>query len=201
MIDWLEKELEDYVVANPQEFEPLIFGSNTYTVSVLGRQVRCQYGIIDALLWARNEKFSFVLVVECKAKHEKGLAVEQVSRYIAAVEDADMYEGLPDDAFPNWKTGCRGWMQHITIKTLPVIVAPSFSDQLLATYTGILIAAEKVGDKFILNRKDGHIRPPKQEQLDAALFPVIQRAQADAKGRAISESFKHIQLGDMFRRN
>lgn len=200
MNDWLEKELEDYIVANPYDIEELIFGKH-FDISVLGRQVRCQYGIIDVLMWAHNENFSYVLVVECKAKHEKGLAVEQVSRYRAAIDDARTYDNLPDDAFPDWRTGYIGWMHHVSIETIPVLIAPSFSDQLTATYTGVLIAAQQTDSGFALTRKDHNVRPPTQEQLDTVLAPVIRRAHADAKARFISESFKHIQLGDMFRRN
>lgn len=200
MTPWLEKELEDYIVENPRALGKLIFGIDI-EISTLGRQVRCQYGIIDALIWGRNENFSTVVVVECKAKHEKGWAVEQVSRYIAAINDARIYDDLPDDAFPDWGNEYHGWMRHIEIRTIPAIVAPSFNPKLMATYTGILISAQQTDTGFAFTREDGNIRPPAQKQLDLALLPVILRARIDAKARSVSESFKNIQLGDMFRRN
>ena len=198
-MDWLEKVLEDHIAANPHELGGVIFGSD-YEISLLGRQVPCQYGIIDVLLWARNENFSYVLVVECKANHEKGLAVEQVSRYAAAVEDADMYDGLPEDAFPNQRQNRRGWMQHIEIRTIPIIVAPSFSNQLQTTYGGVLIEAKQTEGIFFFERKDGLVRPPTQRRLDAVLSPVIQRSHADAKAKSISKAFTRVQLGDTLQR-
>jgi hypothetical protein len=200
MNEWLEKELEDYIAQNPLELERLIFGGN-YEISVLGRQVHCQSGIIDVLMWARNWRFSYVLVVECKAKHEKGLAVEQVARYVAAVEDASLYDNLPEDAIPNQTKGRAGWMQHIKLNTIPVIVAPSFDSTLTATYAGVLLSAIRTTDGFALGRKDNLLRQPTQDKLDAILAPVIRRAHADAKAQSIKDSLGVVRLGDLFRRN
>jgi len=187
--EWLEKELEDYIVDNPLAFGTVALIYPRYEVSVLGRQVRCQHGIIDVLLWARNDTESYVLVVECKAKHEKGLAVEQVSRYRDAIVNAGIYAGTPPDAWPTRDGQYRGWAQYIELNVAPVIVAPSFDSKLVATYSGTLVTAHKVPDGFKFNRQEGEC-PGWQGELDSVLTPAIRRAQIDAKARYITEGFQ-----------
>lgn len=191
MNEWLEKELEDYVVAHPQELCAKAFQYFHHDVSVLGRQVRCQFGIIDVLLWMRDENASYVLIVECKAKHEKGLAVEQTTRYQQAVSYAGIYDDLPSDAWPTLDEDNDGWGQYIDIQTVPIIVAPSFDRKLAATYHGTLITAQKVGDKFIFDYASGNTCPSVQNELDAALAPVIYRARTSARAQHISRRLKN----------
>ena len=146
--DWLERELEDYIVANSREFCGAIFPIDMYEISLLGRQVRCQFGIIDVLFWVRNVRFSYVVVVECKAKHEKGLAVEQVSRYQSAIQGANIYDDTPSEAWPIFGTDYHGWARYIDLETLPVIVAPSFDNKLIPAFSGALITANKPSNGF-----------------------------------------------------
>lgn len=193
--EWLEKELEDYIVANPRELCAAAFRYFDQQVTVLGRQVRCQYGIIDVLMWLHSDTVSHVLVVECKAKHERGLAVEQVGRYQSAIEYAGIYSGLPNDAWPQYGTDYHGWAHHIEIHSCPIIVAPSFDDKLITTFHGSLVTAQKVDSGFVLEGVGGPY-PDDQGQLNDVLAPVIKRAQIDAKAKHITESlqngFPHI---------
>jgi Holliday junction resolvase-like predicted endonuclease len=188
MGEWLEKELEDYIVAHPAELNALIFRSAGYEFTYLGRQVRCQYGIIDALFWARNDYFSYVMVVECKAKHEKGSAVEQLTRYQKAISHADIYNDAPDDAWPINAPDGRGWAWRIELKTIPVLIAPTFSPHLETTFEGVLITAERTQAGFKLTRLVDRLNYDGQEHLNSALFPVIKRAQIDAKTKHIQDS-------------
>ncbi len=187
--EWLEKELEDYIVAHPRELCAASFPYFKEQVSVLGRQVRCQYGIIDVLLWLYTDTTSIVLVVECKAKHEKGLVVEQVKRYQAAIECADIYRGLPDDAWSQYGTDYLGWAQHIEIQAHPIIVAPSFDAKFVATFQGTLVVAQKIIDRFEFEEVHGPY-PDDQGELNDALAPVIRRAQIDAKAKYITQSLR-----------
>lgn len=187
--EWLERELEDYIVEHPYELCSKSFPYFKEQVSVLGRQVRCQYGIIDILLWMYSDTTSMVLVVECKAKHEKGLVVEQVKRYQAAIEYADTYRGLSDDAWPQYGTEYHGWAQHIEIQTHPIIVAPSFDTKFVSTFQGTLVAAQKINDGFEFQEVHGPY-PSDQGQLNDALAPVIKRAQIDAKAKHITQSLR-----------
>lgn len=188
--EWLERELEDYIVEHPRELCASAFQYFNEQATVLGRQVRCQYGIIDVLIWLHSDTTSQVLVIECKAKHERGLAVEQVKRYQAAIEWADIYSGLPRDAWPEFGTSNHGWARYIEIYTHPVIVAPSFDEKLLATFHGTLVTAQKVGNSFDF-RCVGDSYPDNQGQLNDALAPVIKRAQIDAKAKHITESLRN----------
>jgi len=189
MGDWLEKELEDYIVAHPRELCEQAIMYFKENVTVLGRQVRCQFGIIDVLLWVQSDVKSYVLVVECKAKHEKGLVVEQVSRYLKAVEYANIYSDLSGDAWPDFGTDEIGWAHLIELEAYPLIVAPSFDRKFIDTYQGMLATAEKVGDRFVFGRVNGDY-PDCQGQLNDILEPVIKRAQNDAKARKITEGFR-----------
>lgn len=188
MTPWLEKSLEDYIVAHPDKLSEQIFQTpNDYEFSFLGRQVRCVYGIIDALFWARSEQFSYVVVVECKAKHERGLAVEQLTRYQGAISHARVYDNAPDDAWPIFAEDGRGWAWRIKLQTIPVIVAPSFSNHLLSTFEGVLITAEYKAGEFELTRLLDRLDTYGQEDLDDTLAPVIKRAQIDAKSEHIKD--------------
>jgi hypothetical protein len=191
MGEWLERELEDYIVAHPRELCATAFMYFTEDVSVLGRQVRCQYGIIDVLLWVHSETVSHVLVVECKAVHEKGLAVEQVTRYQSAIEFAGIYDNLPSDAFPEYGTNNHGWAHHIEIVTHPVLVAPSFDKKLVSTFHGSLVTAQKIDGGFSLASSGGRLYTDGQGQLNDALAPVIRRAQTDAKAKHITEALRN----------
>jgi len=173
MNDWLEKRLEDYIVANPRTVsEQILDYDDDYEVSTLGRQVRCQYGIIDVLLWVHGPEHNLLLVVECKAKHERGLAIEQVERYIASVQSIAR-------------------IQDVRLGAIPVIVAPSFDKRIVSTYDGILIAAQQIDNGFNLKRAF-EWKPSSNDHLISVLGPVIQRAQRDAAAREIRDAMSYI---------
>lgn len=188
--EWLEKELEDYIVANQREFCGAIYPVDMFEISLLGRQVHCQFGIIDLLFWVRNVRFSYAVVVECKAKHEKGYAVEQVTRYESAIRGADIYDDTPSDAWPIFGTDYHGWARYIDIETLPVIVAPSFDEKLIPAFRGALVVAKHTGSGFAFERIGGAPAPEGQDQLNQVLRPVIKRAHIDAKAHDLLESLK-----------
>jgi len=173
MNDWLEKRLEDYIVANPRTIsEQILDDDDDYEISTLGRQVRCQYGIIDVLLWVHGPEHNLLLVVECKAKHERGLAIEQVERYIASVESIAR-------------------IQDVRIGAIPVIVAPSFDKRLVSTYEGILIAAQQINNGFSLKRAFEWKRSS-NDHLASVLEPVVQRAHRDAMAKDIRDAMRCI---------
>ena len=188
--EWLEKELEDYIAADPVRFCEVMYPPGLFEISLLGRQVRCQFGIIDVLLWVRNVRFSYVVIVECKAKYEKGLAVEQVTRYQSAVETTDIYSNTPSDAWPIYGTDYHGWARYIELETVPVIVAPSFDEKLLPAFSGALITAQKTPAGFVLERVGGRPYPDQPDQLNLALAPAIRRAHIDAKSREMLDALR-----------
>lgn len=77
--EWLEKELEDYIWANPN-----VLGSTKWhwdwpilNLKPLGRQIKCSTGRIDLLFFDKSDLF----VVELKAVKASSKDLGQVTRY------------------------------------------------------------------------------------------------------------------------
>ncbi len=74
----LEKDLENYIAANPQIIEP--------GLTLVKQQYRTSVGIIDILFKDRQDKY---LVVETKRGSESDKVIGQISRYIGYLEHAE----------------------------------------------------------------------------------------------------------------
>jgi len=175
MTTWLEKELEDYIVANPESLRhALYYGTDPEEqIEVLGRQVRCDAGIIDILIWVHSPHHHFVWVVECKAVHETGRVVEQVQRYVDAVKHADYEYEYYDGEL------------HVA----PLIIAPSFGKQFAETYNHRLVAARKTTNGFELSVANDYRKNGNRQLLDA-LRPALERASLDAKVEEIKSRLR-----------
>jgi hypothetical protein len=116
MSEWKEKELEDYVVDHLDDVFSLI--TENPHVTLLGRQVRCRYGIIDILAFQGSTLF----VIELKAVKADDNTAGQLQRYRHAIDRV----GLPE---------------HFTLELLDtfpilcdfpislVVIAPAFTDK------------------------------------------------------------------------
>jgi hypothetical protein len=176
MNNWLEKELEDYIVANPDSLRHLLYygaDDKEERIDVLGRQVRCDAGIIDILLWVHSPYHHFVWVVECKAVHETGRVVEQVQRYVDAVKHAEYeFEYFDGELYVS-----------------PLIIAPSFSKQFAETYNHKLVKAQKTDYGFELSTANDYRKQGNSHLLDV-LRPAIERSSLDAKTEEIKSKLR-----------
>ena len=111
-MNWSERELEDFVCANPEWLQLPGF-------RLLGRQVPLPNGwIVDIL--GMNEDTGRMYVLELKAEEANGKALSQVLAYAAILKNV-LLEHMTEP------------MREFTYLSLPelVIVAPSFTDRLL----------------------------------------------------------------------
>lgn len=129
--EWLERELEDCLVDDPYILFTGYYEGDRENkeVGLLGRQIKCRYGIIDLLFYSCLRSTSIpvytVTLVELKAVQANHRTVEQVMRYMAAIEQIGFYAAVPSDHFAEY-----GHMVDSFIHFESVIVAPSFDDSI-----------------------------------------------------------------------
>lgn len=180
--EWRERELEDYVVADIGRFlGSLRVGGDisAFEVGIIGRQVKCRYGVIDLLVYSTRidtpMPFFTVSLLEFKSVQADKKTVEQVMRYMTAIEQIGIYDAVPDDDFFDY-----AHMVDSYIYFESMIVAPSFSEaikwypnRVLATYNGS--GFDFAFDKGIKGtRRDN-------DELQTALMPIIKRATQSAR--------------------
>lgn len=92
-----EKELEDWFCDNVQEAMSALHSfPHDYTFTLLGRQVKCEGGIIDLLILQQGETVGMdyhtgvgvIHVVELKATKAKRQDWEQLDRYMRCLKDS-----------------------------------------------------------------------------------------------------------------
>lgn len=138
MNGWLEKELEDYAIANAPELFRYITGEPY--VNVLGRQVRCPFGIIDLLAYQGLNLF----IVEFKAVCADDKTAGQLFRYRQALSGLS----LPDDYTLEMMDACPLLMD---IPISLVAVAPSFTNSAMRGID-VCITAKKNQNGFAFER-------------------------------------------------
>lgn len=156
MTPWLEKDLEDYVVSHLNDVFGLII-DNPH-VTLLGRQVRCRYGIIDLLAYQDSTLF----IVELKAVKADDNTAGQLQRYCRAIQHAP----LPDrfsleflDLYP-------------VLYDFPIsliAIAPAFTDK--AAYgVDFCIKTERIVDGFSFERA---VWPKGDKEANKALTTIL----------------------------
>lgn len=111
---WLEKELEDWIVGN---FDSFAESAGIHPATLLGSQIPVAGGRLDVLGF--SEHSSTVYVIECKAVRAGERELGQVLRYKDAIDYTfDIYRHVSKETFWNiWK--------HFNWTVIPVLVAPS----------------------------------------------------------------------------
>lgn len=138
--NWKEKDLEDFLEINPGA-AILPFGNNDHSwqYETIGRQVKCDNGIIDLLVraWVDNgiTVRNHIYVYELKKVEAKRQDREQVNRYVKSVKSA-MHSVAQSGA--NFYRDLR--------------IVNDFCD---AWVTGILIAPSGAPDVFVTRWHDG----------------------------------------------
>lgn len=192
MLKWKEKELEDFIEANPLVLFPIYFeGSHEHLeVVVLGRQIRCRYGIIDLLIgsyWRHQDIPMFtVTVVELKAVTANQRTVEQVLRYMSAIEQINYYKFVPRDDFMDYAHEIE---HFVTVESM--IVAPKFDESITWYPSRIEATKTASGFDFDFDRRVRGIRNDNND-LELAMNSIIEAATHSAKMRFVS---KKIELG------
>lgn len=178
MTDWAERDLEDCIEAYAED----VFGQGAV---VYGRQVKCRAGIIDLIIGLHTELY----IVELKAKKATIKDVGQVCRYAEIVRQYS-YHSRPDIMTaiegPYGVIGDLADMMQIE----PVLVAPSFDDNVLAMCT--CYSAELTEDGFCIEYARG--RTKHLSLYDAELPPIIDRfAKTLLWGNALASAPKEFR--------
>jgi hypothetical protein len=180
MSDWKEKELEDYIVANPFElFADYEIVPLSLQIRLLGRQVRCKYGIIDLLYCLSSAEewraYPHIYILELKAVQADKKTVEQMERYKAAVNDIDLYKYVPPGDFLHYAHMIDNFM---TINTM--IVAPSFHESIRWFEIQKLTDRTDAGFTFrkAESSPDGWAS---NDELEAAMVPALKMATRKSK--------------------
>lgn len=149
--EWYESELEDWVWGNLESIAeqcliPDLFSyAYTHPILRLGRQVRCQTGIIDILASC----FTGVFAIELKATKAGTKELGQVTRYAENIEKALCGPSI-SKVLPN----CGDYYYlHSDVIVYKVLIAPSFDDCLYGAKndTTSLLIANKTEDGFKLS--------------------------------------------------
>ena len=126
---WSERELEDFVCANPEVLGITNFG-------LLDRQVTLPNGwIIDIL--GMDTETGILYVVELKAVHAKENALVQVLSYCTIIDEC---AGIREDA---GETPCKEVPSDFFRGAVAVLVAPSFSDR-------VIVASQREASRVLL---------------------------------------------------
>lgn len=140
-MDFKERELENYIVANlktftaqASDFWPL----DDLDVTLLGRQVPCKYGIIDLLI----QVGAMLWVVELKAVRADQKCVGQLRRYERAIAELNPYEVL--DTAGEMEI----YANSVEPITATVLVAPSFTPDAMCAVDWAIVT-EKRDDAFV----------------------------------------------------
>jgi hypothetical protein len=118
-LDWTEKKLEDYTWEHWYSVRDAVYRYGSPAIRRLGRQVPCQYGIIDTLVAMGSDLW----VVEFKAEKARQTVLGQLQRYRAAIRNTDAYRFLMTaeelSLFSN--------VVEVVYEPQLVVIAPDFS--------------------------------------------------------------------------
>jgi Holliday junction resolvase-like predicted endonuclease len=163
---WKEKMLELWVLNNLSALEEAAWGwlgTNECTqVHLLGSQVRCKYGVIDALMTTNNNYDLWI--VEFKAVQADEATVGQLQRYAAAAKELNIYDALTAED----RECSPGYCHEVEINPFLVAIAPSFTVNALAGLN-IAIQAEWDGVEFSLNLMEN----TRQDKTEGDLASVL----------------------------
>lgn len=153
---WKEKELEDYTLSNLRKLvdviHPLSYLESCW--SLIGRQIRCHVGVIDALILCGRDLY----VCEFKATKASERTVGQLERYRTAIHRiGQRHASVMQFALPT-----------MAVKTL--IVAPDFSHQVLGSVDSC-IKTHKARGEFAYDRIN---MPDFNTALDLQLVELIE---------------------------
>lgn len=189
MADFTEKQLEDWLVTNWRaEHNRALFPhlpKQARDVELIGRQVHCQYGIIDLLAFVGRT----FLVVELKAEQADERVVEQVTRYQRAIEDA----ALTAEFDVSLGMGL-GYPSGQATVTAPVVIAPSFTKKALRTLNviGSPVIASFDGHSFSFSSPDVQLKQS-TTRLQDTLRPYVASAIGREVGNKTNSAIKTAQ--------
>lgn len=187
--EWREKELEDYIVANPQAI-----GQHLHMVSVnkaelvyLGRQVKCEVGIIDLLFHANWT----IYVVELKAVRATAKELGQVLRYADYIQE-NLYDFVHVDKATYFNALIHRFVYSNIITVVPVLVATDFDTMAASLIHVHTLKATKTNSGFVIDGIWANNPTYNDQDLYRALAPyaeyirqqVLDKARFDAEKEA-----------------
>lgn len=189
--EWLERELEDFIVANPHTI-----GGLTHEVSVnnmdfvyLGRQIKCTVGIIDLLFHASRTLF----VVELKAVRATGKDLGQVLRYANYISD-HLYNFVHYGRPSQFNSMIHQFVHSNIVSITPVLVAPSFESMAASLTTVHTYQATKVADSFSIEAVWAHSPSFDDSELHQALAPFALLIQKETLEKARFDAERDARL-------
>ncbi len=189
MADFTEKQLEDWLAANwDAEHGKALFPylpSIRKDVEFVGRQVHCQYGIIDLLAFTGRT----FIVVELKAVTADERVVEQVIRYQRSIEEA----ALATEFDVSLGMGL-GYPSGDATNTTSVVIAPGFTRKALKTLNliGSPVLVSFDGSRFSFSMA-GVQRGKSMDGLRHILRPYIASAIGREAGEKASNAIRSAQ--------
>lgn len=185
MNSFIEKDLEDFAEANIDALSLYMTLSDKAEVSMLGRQVPCAFGRIDMLAFYMHTIF----VIEFKAVKAGEKELGQVMRYCSCVERTiNPAEHMSFETY-------NAVFDYLIYDVRPIIVAPSFSESLLASNCTLITAAQSCdGFEFSSPWKRGtsKIVAKGNERLLEALQPASRFIAGLAIGDRVRNGFNAI---------
>ena len=193
MNSWRESELEDYLASNSEGLRQAMFAHSAYRddkkLEYLGRQIRCNAGIIDLLF----HSWLTLYVVELKAVKATSKDLGQVLRYSQYV--SDNLHSLVSLPYPTRLNGAiYRFIDESCVQVESVIIAPSF-DASATTMLGVkTLLATQTANEFEI-KVHGDYTPSFDDQgLHRALAPFAAVVQQECLNKLESDAERSIEL-------
>lgn len=187
---WLERELENWVVANPHEI-----GRGMHEVSVnkqpfvyLGRQIKCTVGIVDLLFHSSRTLF----VVELKAVRATAKDLGQVLRYTNYIEDY-LFDFV-SHPYPSQLNAMVYEFAKSMVEISPVLIAPDFDHMAAALPYVHTLQATKTDDGFEIEPVWKHDPAFGDSELRQALAPFAKLIQRETLEKARFDAERDARL-------
>lgn len=179
--EWLERELEDFIVANPNMIGQLTHetGVNKAPFVYLGRQIKCTVGIIDLLFHASRTIF----VVELKAVRATAKDLGQALRYSNYIRE-NLYDFVHHGRPSHFNALIHRFVYSDLVSVTPILIAPSY-DAMAASLTHVLtLRATKTPNGFSIEGTWEHNPAFDDQQLRDALAPYAKLVQQETLEKA-----------------
>lgn len=185
MREWLEKELEKYIIENPNDlrdalaqYRTLPADANECPFRVLGTQIHCDFGKIDMLCtW-----IDILYVVEFKAITADEKALGQVMRYVHYIETSFSPHLYLAHHYPAFKNDRLEW------KIEPVLIAPGFSRSILNCHCPLITSEQNDDNSFSLFMDiDNYELSPRYEENLHAINDLLKPFALELIGRHVGQ--------------
>lgn len=187
--EWAERELEDFIVANPHAIGQHLHmvDTNKAELVYLGRQIKCTVGIIDLLFHASWT----IYVVELKAVRATAKELGQVLRYANYIQE-NLYDFVYVGPPSHFNALIHKFVYSNIITVVPVLIATDYDAMAASLIHVLTLKATKITGGFSIDGVWAHNPSFDDEQLHRALAPyakfiqqeVLDKAKFDAENEA-----------------